>query len=202
MMLASSVLRHAGSAARASTRAAVRMSSAAAVKGGPGYPPIDGPREMTFLEMVKYNLDQAGKVAKVDGDILEVIKACNSALRVNFPLRRANGKIEVRAPRRGGGRAVDRAGGGTRDAGGGGTRARGGVAVGARGASRHDGAQMIEAFRAQHSHHRLPCKGGIRFAPDVDIDEVEALAALMTYKCAVVDVPFGGAKASRAPRSP
>jgi len=54
--------------------------------------------------------------------------------------------------------------------------------------------QVFEGYRVQHNFARGPAKGGIRFAPDVSLDEVRALAAWMTWKCAVVNVPFGGAK--------
>ena len=54
--------------------------------------------------------------------------------------------------------------------------------------------QVFEGYRVQHNFARGPAKGGIRYAPDVNIDEIRALAGWMTWKCAVVNVPFGGAK--------
>ena len=100
----------------------------------------------SFFESVQRNFDKAAKFTRFDQGILAQIKACNSILRVKFPVK-----------------------------------------IG-------DQVEVIEAYRVQHSHHKLPCKGGIRFSMEVDQEEVMALAALMTYKCAIVNVPFGGGK--------
>src|SRR5687768_8806256 len=54
--------------------------------------------------------------------------------------------------------------------------------------------EVFTGYRVQHSIARGPAKGGIRFAPDVTLEEVRALASWMTWKCAVVNIPFGGAK--------
>jgi len=100
-----------------------------------------------FFDQVTQYFNEAAKFTTYPEGLLEQIRLCNSVYRFDFPLRRADDKIEV-----------------------------------------------IRAWRVQHSHHKLPVKGGIRFSPDVYEEEVMALAALMTYKCAIVDVPFGGAK--------
>jgi glutamate dehydrogenase (NAD(P)+) len=99
------------------------------------------------LENVKLFFDRAAGKTDIPGEYLDVIKACNTVIRFNIPLRRDNGKIET-----------------------------------------------VTCYRAQHSHHRLPVKGGTRYSPDIDLQETEALASLMTFKLAVADVPFGGAK--------
>ena len=57
--------------------------------------------------------------------------------------------------------------------------------------------EIFTGWRATHSEHILPAKGGIRYAPFADQQEVEALAALMTYKCAIVNVPYAGSKGTR-----
>ena len=54
--------------------------------------------------------------------------------------------------------------------------------------------EVFTGYRVQHSISRGPCKGGVRYAPDVSLDEVRALASWMTWKCAVVNIPFGGSK--------
>ena len=103
-------------------------------------------KSLSFSESVNFMVDRALTVLGIDEGISAAIKACNSTIKINFPVE-INGKIEV-----------------------------------------------FTGWRSTHSSHRLPSKGGIRFAPIVNEDEVEALAALMTYKCAIVDVPFGGSK--------
>src|SRR3954470_7378674 len=54
--------------------------------------------------------------------------------------------------------------------------------------------RVFEGYRVQHNGVRGPYKGGVRYHPEVDLDEVKSLASLMTWKCAIVNIPFGGAK--------
>ena len=96
---------------------------------------------------VNYYFERSAAFCDHPRGLLDQIRACNGVHAFQFPLRHADGHIEV-----------------------------------------------VRGWRAEHSHHKLPTKGGIRFSAAVDESEVKALAALMTYKCAVVDVPFGGAK--------
>jgi glutamate dehydrogenase (NAD(P)+) len=100
-----------------------------------------------FEDNVNAYFDHASVFCQHSKGLLDQIRVCNSVYSFAFPVRFADGSIEV-----------------------------------------------VRAWRAEHSHHKLPTKGGIRFSPQVDESEVKALAALMTYKCALVDVPFGGAK--------
>jgi len=100
----------------------------------------------SFTASVNNMVDRALQILDLEPGISAAIKACNSVLKVTFPVK-IRGQVEI-----------------------------------------------FTGWRAVHSNHRLPAKGGIRFATIVNQDEVEALAALMTYKCAIVDVPFGGSK--------
>jgi glutamate dehydrogenase (NAD(P)+) len=96
---------------------------------------------------VKLFYNAAAEKTGISQEKLNHIKACQSLVRFNIPLRRDDGSLET-----------------------------------------------ITCYRAQHSTYKLPVKGGTRYASSIDLQEVEALASLMTFKLAIADVPFGGAK--------
>jgi glutamate dehydrogenase (NAD(P)+) len=101
----------------------------------------------TFSQSVNLMVDRAFQYIDLPSGLAEQIKACNSVIEVQFPVRMDNGQYRT-----------------------------------------------FRGWRAVHSDHRMPAKGGIRYAPAVNYDETVALASLMTYKCAIVNVPFGGSK--------
>src|SRR5690606_27204222 len=103
--------------------------------------------EFSFFNDVCEFFDHAAQFTNHDRGLLDQIKACNSVYRFRFPIRRANGKLEV-----------------------------------------------IDAWRVEHSHHKSPTKGGIRYSDIENDDEVMAFAELMTYICVIANVPFAGAK--------
>jgi hypothetical protein len=85
-----------GPSARLFTPSAMSFRAMSTVPPPSNFGPVSGDVEPRFLEMVKLNFDKCRAVAKVDKDMFEMIKSCNSMLRVNFPLRRDDGSIEVR----------------------------------------------------------------------------------------------------------
>ncbi|MFB6230655.1 MAG: Glu/Leu/Phe/Val dehydrogenase [Salinibacter sp.] len=100
-----------------------------------------------FFGQVNRMFDEAAAHTDHARGVLHQIRACDNIVRMEFPIKRDDGTIQV-----------------------------------------------VRGYRGEHSHHMQPTKGGIRYAPSVNVDEVMALSALMSYKCAIVDVPFGGAK--------
>lgn len=102
---------------------------------------------LSFRESVDKMVNRAMQYLKLPMGLPAEIIACNSVIKVQFPVKLSDGKYHI-----------------------------------------------FSGWRAVHSDHRLPVKGGIRYASNVNQDEVEALAALMTYKCAIVNVPYGGSK--------
>jgi glutamate dehydrogenase (NAD(P)+) len=110
-------------------------------------PKLDDHGEPRFLEQVKLFFNEAAGKTGIDEQYLNLIKACQTVVRFNIPLRRDDGSLET-----------------------------------------------LTCYRAQHSTYKLPVKGGTRYSSHIDLQEVEALASLMTFKLAIADVPFGGAK--------
>ncbi len=92
-------------------------------------------------------LDQAGKIAGLDPEVVELLKHPKAVMHISIPVRMDDGSLKV-----------------------------------------------FEGYRVRHNNHRGPTKGGIRYHPNVSLDEVKALAFWMTCKCAVVGIPFGGGK--------
>lgn len=105
------------------------------------------PAEPSFLQMVSIFFDNAIRYTNIPADRAAMLRAPNAALKLNLPLVRDDGSVE-----------------------------------------------MIPAYRVHHKHHKLPLKGGTRLNEHVNLDEVEALATLMSLKLATVEVPYGGAK--------
>ncbi|MBI4418667.1 MAG: glutamate dehydrogenase [Ignavibacteriales bacterium] len=104
-------------------------------------------KDFSPFEIAMHNVDIAARTIKLNGDIVTLIKNPDRELKVELPLMREDGTLQV-----------------------------------------------FTGYRVQHNNARGPFKGGIRYHHEVDLDEVRALAALMTWKTAIVSIPFGGAK--------
>jgi len=102
---------------------------------------------MSQFEKATQKLKEAGKLAGIKPEILEILSVPERTFLVNFPVKMDNGKIRI-----------------------------------------------FEGYRVQHNSARGPYKGGIRYHPNADLDEVKTLAFLMMIKCAVADIPMGGGK--------